>query len=182
MAGTKRGPAPKRAEDRERKNPTATGEPIVLTPDELSDLPFDVELMVEPPEPGEHWHEGALALYEATLRDPARIWMGPLDWATHWVMCENLHRELSPQYVATLDDPDGHLAPEDRVVEREVPMKGASITAYMKWFAMIGVGEGSRLALRREVNFHVQPKTELASVTDLDVAETREGFFQDGGR
>lgn len=182
MAGPKRGPAPKRAADRERRNTPETGESIELTQEDFDALPFEVELLVEPPAVGDHWHDAAKQVYEATLRDPARVWMGPLDWATHWFICEQLHRELSPQYVATLDDPDGVLSPEDRVVREEVPMKGASLTAVLKWFAMIGAGESSRLALRREVTFHQQPKTELASVTELDIAETREGFFQDGGR
>lgn len=182
MAGTRRGPAPKRDAERARANKPAGGDAIVLTPEDMATLPFEVELLVEPPEPNENWHETAKQVYEATLRDPVRIWMGPLDWATHWFMCENLHREMSPQYVATLDDPDGMLDPKDRVVREEIPMKGATITAYMKWFGMIGVGESSRLALRREVTFHQAAAPDLASVTDLDIVDDREGLFQDGAR
>jgi hypothetical protein len=180
MAGSKRGPAPKRAEDRERRNTPATGDAIAITPDDMKRLPFDVELLVEPPAPDDEWEPAAKRVYEATLRDPARIWMGPLDWAAHWLICESLSRDLAPQYVATMEG--DNLEPEDRVVRERIPMKGASLTAYLKWFGMIGVGESSRLALRREVTFNEAPRAELASVSELDVAPTREGFFQDGAR
>lgn len=182
MAGSKPGPAPKRKDERERRNTPETGEAILLGPDDFDALPFDVETLVTPPPAGEKWEPAALAFYEATLRDPARIWMGPADWAAHWIVCENLSRELAPQYVATIDDPQGNLEAEDRVIRERVPMKGASLTAYLKWMGMIGIGESSRLALRREVTFNQEPRAQLASVTELDVAETREGIFQDGGR
>lgn len=180
MAGSTPGPARKRDADRERRNKPAGGDSIVISPDDLERLPFDVELLVEPPDADEEWEGAAKAVYEATLRDPARIWMGPLDWAAHWLICESLSRDLAPQYVATIEG-DG-LEPEDRVVRERIPMKGASLTAYLKWFGMIGVGEASRLALRREVTFNNPPRVELASVSDIDVASTREGLFQDGGR
>lgn len=185
MAGSRRGPAPKRAEERERRNIPGTGEAIQLTAEEMSTLPFDVELLVEPPEPGEKWEPAAKALYEATLRDPARIWMGPADWAMHWLICESLSRDLAPQFVAVAEggmDLETGEKISDRVVRERLPMKGASLAAYLKWCGLIGIGEASRLGLRREVTFNQEPRTELASVTELDVAPTREGFFQEGGR
>jgi hypothetical protein len=183
MAGTVRGPAPKRDADRENRNPKHGGDALVLGPDELKSLPFDIELLVEPPPADPKWEPGALQIYEATLRDPARIWMGPVDWATHWFVCENLSRELAPQYVATVEggvDVDTGEQIAGHVVHERMPIKGATLTACLKWLAMIGVGESSRLALRREVTFHHEAKVELADVTDI--TPTREGFFQDGGR
>lgn len=182
MAGPKRGPAPKRAEERERRN-KPDGDITQLGPEELKRLPFDVELMVEPPPPGEKWEHGARQVYEATLRDPARMWMGPADWAVHWLLCEDISRNLAPQYVAIKE---GGIELEtgeqvaDSVVRERLPLKGASLTAYTKWFGMIGVGEASRLAMRREITFHEQPRQELASVTDI--VDDREGLFQDGAR
>lgn len=180
MVGSKRGPAPKRDGERERRNVPTGGDAAIIGPDDLKNLPFDVELLVEPPPAGEKWEHGAKQVYEATLRDPARIWMGPLDWAAHWLFCESMSRDLAPQYVATVEG-DG-LDVESRVVRERLPLKGASITGYLKWFGMIGVGESSRLALRREVTFNDPPRAELASVSEIDVSQTREGFFQDGGR
>lgn len=185
MAGSKPGPAPKRAAERERRNVPATGEAQLLGPDDFDKLPFEVETLVVPPGPGKKWHPAAVEFYEATLRDPARIWMGPADWALHWIICENLSRELAPQFVAMAEggiDPDTGEKLADRVVRDRVPMKGASLTAYLKWAGMIGIGEASRLALRREVTFNQPPSAHLASVTELDIADTREGVFQDGGR
>lgn len=185
MAGSRRGPAPKRKEERERRNTPETGEAILLGPDDFDQLPFEVETLVEPPPPSDRWEPAALAFYEATLRDPARIWMGPADWAFHWIICENLHRELAPQYVAVAEggvDLETGEKVSDHVVRERLPMKGASLTAYLKWAGMVGIGEASRLALRREVTFNNPQRMELASVTELDVADTREGVFQDGGR
>lgn len=186
MVASKRGPAPKRAEERERRNVPATGEAIVVSQDALESLPFEVETLVEPPPAGEKWEPAAKAFYEATLRDPARIWMGPADWAMHWLICESLSRDLAPQYVATLEggiDIETGEKLSDRVVRERLPMKGSSLASYLKWCGMIGVGEASRLAIRREVTFNQQPKTELASVTEIGaVVDTREGLFQDGGR
>lgn len=185
MVAGKPGPPPKRAAERERRNVPATGEAIELTPEDLAKLPFDVELLVEPPDPADYWEHPAKQLYEATLRDPARVWMGPVDWAAHWLICESIHRDLAPQYVALAE---GGMELEtgekiaDRVVRERIPIKGSSLAAYMKWFGMVGIGEGSRLALRREVTFNNPPRAALASVTELDVAPTREGHFQDGGR
>lgn len=185
MAGSKRGPAPKRADERERRNVPATGEAIAMGSAEFDDLPFEVELLVEPPPPGDRWEHGAIQIYEATLRDPARIWMGPADWAAHWLMCESISRDLAPQYVAVAEggvDLETGEKVSDHVVRERLPLKGASIAGYIKWFGMIGIGEAARLGLRREVTFNQPATTELASVTELDIAPTREGFFQDGGR
>lgn len=185
MAGSKPGPARKRAEERERRNTPAGGESIQLTAEEMKSLPFDVELLVEPPPAGEKWEYAAKALYEATLRDPARIWMGPADWAAHWLICESISRDLAPQYVAMAEggvDLESGEQIASHVVRERLPLKGASLASYLKWFGMVGVGEAARLGLRREVTFNNPVRPELASVTELDVAPTREGFFQDGGR
>lgn len=184
MAGPRRGPMPKRDDERVNRNPKAGGDAIQLGPEELARLPFDVELMVEPPEAHEKWEPGARQLYDALLRDPARMWMGPADWATAWLMCENISRELAPQYVAVAEGGVNLETGEkesDRVVRERLPIKGASLTAYIKWMSSQGIGEASRLALRKEVTFHEAP-AQLASVSELDVVDTREGHFQDGGR
>lgn len=185
MAATQPGPPPKRKAERERRNVPATGEAQELGQSDFDALPFDVELLVEPPAPAEYWEPGARQLYEATLRDPARTWMGPADWAMHWLVCESFHRELAPQFVALAE---GGIELEtgekiaDRAVRERLPMKGATLTSILKWAGMIGIGEASRLAIRREVTFNQEPRAELASVTELDVSPTRDGLFQEGGR
>lgn len=185
MAGSKPGPAPKRADERERRNTPETGEAIELGPDSFDDLPFDVELLVEPPDAAPYWEPGAKQLYEATLKDPARTWMGPADWAMHWLICEAFHRELAPQFVAMAE---GGIELEtgekiaDRPVRERMPIKGATMAAILKWAGQIGIGEASRLGIRREVTFNREPRTELATVTELDVAPNRDGLFQEGGR
>lgn len=185
MAGPRRGPMGKRDDERERRNAKPGGDAQVFTPEDMAKLPFEIELLVEPPTPSEKWEHGAVQFYEALLRDPARIWMGPADWAAAWLICENMHRELAPQYVAVKEggielDTGEKIA--DSVVRERLPIKGASLTAYIKWMSSMGIGEASRMALRKEVTFHEAPAPALASVTEMDIVEDREDLFQDGAR
>jgi len=186
MAGSRPGPAPKRAEERNRRNVPATGEAVAYGSDQFGELPFDVELLVEPPAADESWHKIAIMLYEAIMRDPARVWMGPADWAMTYLMCENVHREMSPQVIGIVDggyDPETGERVAGHVARDVVPMKGTSIAALLKWTNGIGLSEGARLALRKEVTFNAAPKIDTHEPSEDEVASTREGFFSvEGGK
>lgn len=183
MAGTKPGPPPKRAEERVRRNVPATGAASAMGEDAFKDLPFDVELLVEPPAADPDWHDIARMQYEALLKDPARVWMGPADWALSYLICENISREMKPQVIGVVDggyDPETGETVAGHVAREVVPMKGTAINAIIKWATMIGITEGARLALRREVTFNNPPKADLR-VVEGDVVDKRpEGWFSRG--
>lgn len=153
-----------------------------LTPEILAALPFDVELLVEPPDPDPNWHRGALQMYEGLLKDPARLWMGPVAWAIAWIMAESISRELFPQAIGVVEggiDPDTGESVPGHVAKERIPLKGQTITALMKWASLNGIHEEDRLKLKKAVTFNEQPKTTID--TDEDAAEIvvmRPGHFQ----
>lgn len=177
MAGSKPGPMGKRTEERIRTNKPPEGwEAIAVTPDQVADLPFDIEFLVKPPEADEDWHPIAIMLYESLLRDPARIWMGPTDWAMSYLMCESVSREMNPQVVGVVDggiDLETGEKVAGHVAREIVPMKGTTITAVFKWASSIGITEAGRLALRREVTFHNKPVTQKKNDTASRVSQER---------
>lgn len=150
------------------------------SPEDLESFPFEIETLVEPPAADPEWHPAAKRMYEAMLRDPARIWMGPTAWAISWVMCENVSREMFPQAIGVVEggiDPDTGERVPGHVARETVPMKGTTITALLKWAAVNGVHELDRLALRKEVTFNVPAEVEETG-TMADVVQIRPGYFQ----
>ena len=189
MVAGKRGPAPKREAERNRVNKPEDGiTPVEMTDKELAALPFEVELLVEPPpapEGKEAWHKIAEQIYSALLRDPARIWMGPAGWAVAYLMCENISRHLKPVVVGVVDggiDPETGDRLAGHVARDVVPMKGTDIAAVLKWASAVGVNEGDRLGMRKEITFN-EAQTRAPGASDDEAAATREGFFSvEGGR
>lgn len=182
MAGSTRGPVPKRKAELIRRNLPRGREVEELAADQFDDLPFEVESLVEPPPVNDDWHAIAKMQYEALLRDPARTWMGPADWALSYLMCESISREMSPQAIGVVDggwDPDLEMNVAGHVAREIVPMKGAVITGILKWYSLIGVTEASRLGLKREVTFNQRPKPR--AVDGGDVVDIRpSGWFAQG--
>lgn len=155
---------------------------IQYTAEDLESFPFDIETLVDPPDPDAQWHPAAKRLYESMLRDPVRIWMGPAAWAISWVMCENVSREMYPQAIGVVEggiDPDTGERIPGHVARETVPMKGTTITALLKWAAVNGVHEQDRLALRKEVTFNTRATTNDEVDVSADVVPIRPGgFFQ----
>ena len=180
MAGVgKTGPMAKRDAERVRRNVPAGGTHVEITPDQMDGLPFIIELLVEPPDPDPQWHNIATMVYEALLRDPARIWMGPADWAYCYLMTESLSRELKPQVVGIVEggyDAETGETIAGHVAREIVPMKGNTLTAIQKWLQSLGVTEAARIGMGKEITFNQLPKA-TADPTEEEVAETREGFF-----
>lgn len=189
MAGMKRGPAPKRTEERIRNNKPPEGqEPEDVGPDQMAAMPFDIDYEPEPPEPDEDWHPTSRMLYDSLLRDPARIWMGPADWATAYLMCESISRELYPQVVGVVDggiDLETGEKIAGHVARETVPMKGQTITAFLKFCAQLGITEGGRLSLRKQVTFHTPATTQQKTAAEKVHTGPRSevGLFSiDGGK
>lgn len=164
MAGSVRGPVGKRDEERVRRNKR---EPNEQVDDALfADLPFEVDTIAEPPPVNPEWHEIAKMQYEHLLRDPARIWMSSADWALSYLMCESISREMKPQAIGVVDggyDPETGENVAGHVARELVPMKGQTITAVLKWYSAIGVTEGARMALKKELTLNRKPKADTGA-------------------
>jgi len=114
-------------------------------------LTIDFEKMstdtVEVPAPNESWAGPAYDLYMALTESfVARIYE-PSDWMTAWMLCEDYSRELKPRKVQVGLDGNG----EPILVEMEMPMPGAKMTAILKGLSALIATEGDRRRLLIDV-------------------------------
>lgn len=162
------GPVPKKDAERRRRNKTGEGSAIpaqVVNVDEL--LVGEVEI----PEPAEHWHPIARQVYEAQMRSGQVLWMEPSDWSMLYLMCESISRDLNPQVVGITETGE--------VVMESIPLKGASLSAYLKGFEALLVAEGGRRRLRIELER--QKRLDEAANGDgkvVDIVQRREDAFK----
>lgn len=143
MAGTTRttghsGPPPKPEARRRNKRAVET-------------LTIDFEKMstdtVEVPAPSEDWAGPAYDLYMSLTESfVARIYE-PSDWMTAWLLCEDYSRELKPRKVQVGLDGNG----DPIMVEAEMPMPGAKMTAILKGLSALIATEGDRRRLLIDV-------------------------------
>ncbi|OLT27793.1 hypothetical protein BJF83_17375 [Nocardiopsis sp. CNR-923] len=133
-----RGPVPKRSHQRRRRNkPDNDGGGEVTTAPAASTEP--------PPAPSadESWHPIARQWYESLAESGQRHWYEASDWATAYLIAESISRDLSPQVVGVTDDGE--------VVRDTIPLKGASLAAYLKAMSALLVTEGDRRRARAEL-------------------------------
>lgn len=138
------GPVPKKDAERRRRNksPESSGS--------LSDIPATVvnvdEILageVKIPEVDPTWHPIARQVYEAQMASGQVIWMEPSDWSMLYLVCESISRDLNPQVVGITEEGD--------VVKDVIPLKGASLSSYLKAFEALMMAEGGRRRLRVEL-------------------------------
>lgn len=150
------GPVPKRSDQRRRRNKA----------NEPTKAPAGAK--VEPPEAPEHWHETARAWYESLALSGQSVFYEPADWATAFVIAESMSRDLKPQVVGIKEE-------SGDPVFAIVPLKGASLSAYLKAMSLLLVTEGDRrragLELQRPVQ---QPEgADTSNVASLDDLRSR---------
>lgn len=138
------GPPPKRDAERRRKNEKA----VETTTVDIAEL---VKLEMEIPVADEDWHPVATQMYESLPRSGQSIFYEPSDWATAYVLCDQLSRALKP--VPMMDAEGGVIMdPETgRPMMRSVPMPGASLNAFLKGMTGLMVAEGDRRRLSIEL-------------------------------
>ena len=145
------GPPPKRASERRRRNKPDF--PITTAPG----APH-----VEVPEPDPDWHPVARRWYESLAASGQSQFYEPSDWATAYLLAESISRDLKPQVVG--------LHPETgKPVRAAIPMKGASLAAYLRGMTSLMVTEGDRRRARLELERPgAVEKDTPAGVTALD--------------
>ncbi len=126
------GPVPKRSDMRRRRNKPVN--PIVNAPAvPVGDIPV----------PDPDWHPIARRWYESLAESGQSVWYQSSDWATAYVIAESMSRDLNPQFV--------DVSNQGEVIERTIPMKGASLTAYLRAMGVLLVTEGDRRRLQVEL-------------------------------
>jgi len=150
-----RGPVPKRSEERRRHD-----EPE--TPIDKVDAVGPVDI----PTANARWNPVAKRIYESLESSGQAKFYEASDWAAAYLLAESLSRDLKLQVVG-VDPVSG------KVRKAYLPLKGASLAAYLKGFAALGVTEGDRRRMGIEINREPQ-KPDLASVSVMD--EYRDAF------
>lgn len=147
-----RGPVPKRSEERRRQNKPATPS------GEVTQAPAAEG--VTAPEPNGEWHEVAHRWYLSLSASGQSRFYEPSDWATAYLIAESISRDLMPQVVGITERGDA--------VFESIPLKGASLSAYLKAFGNLLATEGDRRRASIELQRgQVVDPDEDASVTAL---------------
>lgn len=130
-----RGPMPKRSDER-LGHPTAKADLVKV------EKSSGAEVVVAPPAV-ESWHPIAKSWYESLATSGQSRFYEPSDWATAVLVAESMSRDLSEQVVGITDS--------GMVVKDVIPLKGASLGAYLKAFSVLMVTEGDRRRVRLEL-------------------------------
>lgn len=145
-----RGPVPKREAQRRRQNEPEA--PIDRAPGAAE---------VEVPKPNPKWHPIAKRWFESLARSGQSAFYEPSDWATAELIAESMSRDLKPQVVGIKEE-------TGEPVMATIPLKGASLAAYLKAFSVLLVTEGDRRRARLELE---RPKLggeeEMPDVSEL---------------
>lgn len=160
------GPVGKRDAERRRRN-----KPIV--PTTTVNLAETTAQEVEIPEANPEWHEVATLWYESLAKSGQAIFYEPSDWATAYLIAESLSRDLDEQVVGITDD--------GQVVRDTIPMKGASLSAYLKAMTVLLVTEGDRRRAKMEIeraNAKLPTEAELAEQGVASISQTRDARFR----
>lgn len=126
-----RGPIPKAQAERRRRNKPGGGI------DQLK--AGDVVVPSVDPE----WHPVASAWFEALTVSGQAVLYQQSDWATAVLIAESMSRDLNPQVVGVTES--------GGVVKDKIPLKGASLSAYLKAMSSLLVTEGDRRRMRVEL-------------------------------
>lgn len=161
------GPIPKRSEERRRRNArTEAGESTETDKLVVSgDAPY-----LSAPDPDPEWDPVAGEIYTAALESAQAIYYEPSDIAVLRMLCESISRDLGEQFVGINEE-------TGEVVKDRIPMKGASLSAYLKGFQALMLLEGDRRRLRLEIERRNALDGAVAALTDEDVVKDRSALF-----
>lgn len=143
-----RGTVPKRSDQRRRRNKPET--PI--------DKPTAAEFVPMPPA-DEAWHPVAQQWFRSLAKSGQSIYYEPSDWAAAFLIAESMSRDLNPQFVAVTE--------KGEVVKESIPLKGASLGAYLRGFAVLLTTEGDR----RRASLELQRTNKADADEDAAVAK-----------
>lgn len=134
-----RGPVPKRSDQRRRNN-----QPVL----KIAKPPAAGTSKGPPSNPA--WHPIARAWYDSLGVSGQSKFYEPSDWAVAVLGAESMSRDLQPQAIGIAEK-------SGEVVESVIPLKGASLAAYLRLFAVLLVTEGDRRRLQIELQHATGP-------------------------
>lgn len=165
------GPVPKKDAERRRRNKTPDNGGMSAIPAEVVNLDVAIAGEVEVPVMDKDWHPIAKQMWESQIKSGQVLWMEPSDWAILYTLCESLSRDLKPQVIGISEE-------TGKPIMATIPLKGASLNAYLKAFASLLMTEGDRRRLRIELER--QKRLDAAAEGDgkvVDIVEKRAELF-----
>lgn len=151
----KRGPVPKRSTQRRRQNKESK--------------PTKAATTTQPPRPPatkKDWHPIAKRWFDSLKKSGQNQFYEESDWALAYTIAESISRDLKPQPIGVHEE-------TGEVVMAVIPMKGASLNAYLKAMGSLLVTEGDRRRAGIELERGtVEPETN-DEVADLDAYRSR---------
>lgn len=156
------GPVPKRSAERRRRNIPAAG------PVETVEVDEPLEEVFEIPEADPDWHPMARQWYESLEASGQSKFYEASDWMTAYIIAESLSRDLFPQFVGmghVYNRESGEM--ETKPMKMRIPIKGASLGAYLKGMSVLLVTEGDRRRMSMEINRPTGPEKLPAGVTAI---------------
>jgi len=187
-----RGPIPKRSEERRRRNKDGAEVLVVNLDDTLAE---EVEIPAPPmrthevdketgeevelAEPEYEWHPTALEWYLSLTRSGQAIFYEQSDWATAYLLAEQLHRNLEPRPVQIGEDSEG----QPVFKWMPMPMPGTTLSAMLKGMAALMTTEGERRRLRIELDRKRQRDAIAGGEGKVvSITQNREDVFKRGAR
>lgn len=166
MTGT-RGPLPKRSEERRRTNkPENEGKTAV------TQGPGHKAVM---PAPHPDWHPLVTQFYLSLNESGESAWYQASDWMAAYVLCESMSRDLKPQFAGfqeRYNHDSGGI--EKTPVMVKMPLKGASLAAYLRLFNTLGVTEGDRRRIGIELQKPTSGQPSAEELAAAGVADLRD--------
>lgn len=101
--------------------------------------------VAKPPPAKKNWHPIARSWYRSLAKSGQHHFYEASDWATAVLIAESISRDLNPQVVGIAEK-------TGEVVKDEIPLKGASLAAYLKAMGNLLVTEGDRRRMRVELD------------------------------
>ena len=172
MTGGPRGPVPKKEGERRRRNKTTeAGDTIEVTKINLDEL-IAGEVEIPAPDPG--WHPIAAMFYDSLQRSGQAIWLEPSDWATAYILTESLSRDLKPQFVGINEE-------TGEPILMTIPLKGSSLSSYLKALSSLLATEGDRRRLRIELERQKRIDEAAEGGKVVDIVQARADLFKNHG-
>lgn len=151
-----RGPVPKRSTQRRRTNKPKTSTTKAAGAKKVAIPKADAK-----------WHAAAKRWYADLQKSGQAAFYQPSDWALAWILAESMSRDLKPQVVGTIED-------TGELIWAVIPLKGASLAAYLKAMSSLLVTEGDRRRAQMELTLPGQGDGEATGeVPSLDAYRDR---------
>jgi hypothetical protein len=163
-----RGPIPKREDQRRRRNKkTSTAKKTTQARRKTSAATSPskrsaARVAIPKADPG--WHAAAKRWYDSLAKSGQSSFYQPSDWAMAWLIAESISRDLKPQVVGVNEE-------TGEPVFAIIPLKGASLAAYLKAMTALLATEGDRRRVGLELEragFGADDRPTVSEVPRLD--------------